>query len=1062
MSLFITDDVQPHTSNLGEINQSKRAVQTRRSALSMSVFAALLGAGWPVAAFPATFDRVITGVQEADSQYDIGAGDGGEWVYKFQDGDTIATATNKIEDSYALNIQNGSSPVVLQAGDNGAGRLNMSTQRAEVGAWGTAMAINVEQGSLTVNGATSAYAQSDDATPLSSSIGIRLYQSTAVFNGDTTIRTSTPGYSQGLWVYQSDVTINGDTAITAQARGESTTGIYNSGGGRSSIRLNGDANITAYGLWPSDNVHGIYNNNANSKLFISGSLDLAATSNGSTVFGIRNQGQLAVGGDATIVTGGPRSAFGIANTYRTARMSFDGDVAISVTNSTGYTPWGLPSAIENVYGRGASINFAQGVNATIATAAQAHAVHNSGIINFLSERDTVMLSASSTCDVCLVYGVRNIGGLINFAGGLDADVSATGEGAAYLIHNIATDGQSGEVRVNKAGQARVSLDGDIVTGSVTNGDGNTFNGITDITLSGADAYLRGRVLGYQDPDISDTLNYHTGATALNFSKGARWIPTGGGDDVNDFGSGGLTLGAGGIIDMASGWGAFSPGSVPAYTLRTLQIDSSTGNAAVTIEDGAQILLLSDIRHGQADQIVFGGGIARFDASGTQHIGVVYDPVLDDTSWVNEATLQTGKQIDAAADITVIDASQAAGGTASLNNVAGLEAGWSQNYENDLVAFTYTPTLKRSEDGSQVRLTGINIHGNGSVTASVADVGNLRRDSIEDESVEASNIAINSHNAYRMADDGIRPSETVLTAADAADSLLGLWIQSFEAARLSGARAFVDADAPHMWINAGGSQRKVDTAYARHYRQDIQTVTLGGERSTDLDKTSLILGASVTQGRSTSRYEQGRGNLTSLGVNVYGGVVGDHGGYLRFGAGTTRLCNNYHATDSQRRYSAGTLRTHAFMTAIETGYPFPLSPSLSLQPQASIATGVLQGDRHQTSTGVSMEMKRTAVTLAKAGATLAYRTRGNALDHEFYLRALRTQTYGGDIDVVATKNGGRISPHSGPSQRSGHEITFGTSMTFNKPQLRMFIEIGRERSSGVTGDWTGMVGVHYRW
>lgn len=250
MSLFITDDVQPHTSNLGEINQSKRSVQTRRSALSMSVFAALLGAGWPVAAFPATFDRVITGEQEADSQYDIGAGDGGEWVYKFQDGDTIATATNKIEDSYALNIRNGSSPVILQAGDNGAGRLNMSTQRAEVGAWGTAMAINVEQGSLTVNGATSAYAQSDDATPLSSSIGIRLYQSTAIFNGNTTIRTSTPGYSQGLWVYQSDVTINGDTAITTQARGESTTGIYNSGGGRSNIRLNGDANITAYGLWP--------------------------------------------------------------------------------------------------------------------------------------------------------------------------------------------------------------------------------------------------------------------------------------------------------------------------------------------------------------------------------------------------------------------------------------------------------------------------------------------------------------------------------------------------------------------------------------------------------------------------------------------------------------------------------------------------------------------------------------------------------------------------------------------------------------------------------------------
>ncbi|QTF08423.1 autotransporter outer membrane beta-barrel domain-containing protein [Brenneria izadpanahii] len=1062
MSLFITDDARPHTSCLSEINANKQSTQTgkRRSALSMSVLAALLGAGWPDAAFPATFDQVITGVREADSQYDTRAGDGGELIYKFQDGDTIATATDKIEDIYAVNMQSGSAPAVFQVGDNGDGLLNISSKRAEVGAWGTAMAINVEQDSLTVNGATSVYAQSDDATPLSSSIGIRIYQSTAIFNGDTTIKTSTPGYSQGLWVYQGDVAINGDTAITAQARGESTTGIYNSGGGRSSISLNGDASITAYGIWPSDNVHGIYNNNANSKLFISGSLDMTATSNGSTVFGIRNQGQLSVGGDATIVAGGPRSAFGIANTYRTAQMRFDGDVAVSVVNSTGYTPWGLPSAIENVYGRGASINFAQGVKATIGTAAQAHAIHNNGIINFLSESDTVMLSASSTCDGCLVYGVRNIGGLINFAGGLDADVAATGAGTAYLIHNIAADGLSGEVRVNKAGQARVSLDGDIVTGSVTNGDGNTFDGITDITLSGDDAYLRGRVLGYQDPDTADALNYHTGATTLNFAKGASWIPTGGGEEVNDFGSGGLTLGAGGIIDMASGWGAFSPGSVPDYRLRTLQIDSSTGNAAVTIEDGAKILLLSDIRNGQADKIVFGGGIARFDASGTQHIGVVYDPVLDDASWVNETTLQTGKQIDAAADITVIDASQAAGGTASLNNVAGLEAGWSQNYENDLVAFTYTPTLERSEDGSQVRLTGINIHGNGSVTASAADVSALRLDNIDDASIDASNIA--SNNAYRIIDGGIRPSATVLTAADAADSLLGLWIQSFESARLSGSRAFVDADAPHVWINAGGSQRKVDTAYARHYRQDIQTATLGGERRIDLDKPALRLGASITQGRSTSRYEQGRGNLASLGVNVYGGVVGDRGGYLRLGAGISRLRNNYHATDSERRYSAGTLRANAFMTSIETGYPFQLSQSLSLQPQASIATGVLQGDRHQTSTGVSMEMKRTAVTIAKAGATLAYRASGNVLDHEFYLRALRTQTYGGDIDVVAAKNGGRISPHSGPSHRGGHEITFGTSMTFNQPQLRMFIEIGRERSSGVTGDWTGVAGIHYRW
>jgi hypothetical protein len=80
------------------------------------------------------------------------------------------------------------------------------------------------------------------------------------------------------------VTFNGKTTVKAQARGSSTSGIYNSGGGSGSMAFNGDLNVSAEGIYPGDNVHGIYNDNGNTRLTVNGNLSLSAVSNGSTVF----------------------------------------------------------------------------------------------------------------------------------------------------------------------------------------------------------------------------------------------------------------------------------------------------------------------------------------------------------------------------------------------------------------------------------------------------------------------------------------------------------------------------------------------------------------------------------------------------------------------------------------------------------------------------------------------------------------------------------------------------------------------------------------------------------
>jgi outer membrane autotransporter protein len=1082
----------------------------RRAVLPMSVLSVIAAMAVPKPAFSAEYTQTVTGDASVDSAYSTSTDASGRLVYAFADGDSIKTATSAVEDINGIKLE-GSQPVVLQVGD-GSGVLNVSAQRAAVGSWGTAFGIDLEGGSnLTVNGKTSVYARSDDATTTvngqaqggSAALGVRIYQAAATFNGDLSIETYTPAYSQGLWVYQGDVTVNGKTTILTQARGASTSGLYNSGGGRSSIVLNGDADITAYGMWPSDNVHGIYNDGINSRLRITGNLNLNATSNGSTVFGIRNQGVLEVDGDAYVSATGPRSALGIANTHRTARMYWHGNVVVEVNQGTNYTPFGLPTAISSIYGRASSMNFDKGVSATITAGAETYGINNNSILNFNSDSDTVYLRAHSNCDGCSVYGISNWGGVITMQGGLDAEASGTGSGKVLLINNMAVDGETGEININAAGKARVALVGDISTASLTNASGTDYAGTTTINFTGDDAFLGGNVTGYVDPDSSDAITYRSGATWLRFADGASWKPTGTGNISADFGAGGLTLATGGIVDMSASWGSFAPGSVPSYSLRTLTINSSTGNGSVTLEDGAKFLLLSDIRNGAADKIVFGSGISSFNATGTQSIGIVYDPVLDDTSWINDAALQVGKWITALSEVDVVDASQAAGGTAKLAAIAGLESSWRQTYENDLIAFSYKPTLALSSDGSKVLLTGIQIIGNGGGSTGGGSTGGGESsggdggsgsggESGGSDSGSGGSSGGDSGGSTGGGETGggssggeessgggtgggsteggtdtpaIRPSETVLTAADAVDGLRSLWLRSADQTRAHAARVATARtdDVASAWVSVTGGRDRVDTAYSRQYTQDVQAVSVGVEQGFLVgDSASLVLGASATQGRAQADYTRGDGKLRSTGLTAYAEVIGGQGAYLWGSIGGSRLRNQYRSLDSEGRRSAGTARADAVLATLEAGWPISIGDAWSLTPQISVSSGTMRGERHVTSTGVTVDVQDADVTQARAGASLARSFSGARTEGELYLKALRLQSFGDDVAITASKDGGEISTETGPERRGGYEFAAGASLSLRGSQLSAFAEAGRQRYTGVTGDWAVSAGVRYRW
>ncbi len=1038
----------------------------RRSAISMSVCAAIATAAPARYALATDYTTPITGNSATDPAYSTSTNGAGSLVYALQNGDTVSASTNQLANLQAVNLVGVTTPVVLQVGSNGTGTLGVSATRTGVTDWGIVHGIDVENGSnLTVNGNTNVSASTDNAN--SEIEGVFVSQGTATFNGNTTISTNTPGYSRGLWIYRGNVTFNGDTTIIVRGKRQLTDGIYNSGGGAGNVTFNGNVKIDTVGMWPSDDVHGIYNDNINTRLTIHGNLDLSAASNGSTVFGIRNQGVLTVDGDMSVTATGPRSALGVANTHRTARLTVGGNVNINVVNTTGYTPFGLPAAIQAHYGTGSSMTFRKGVNATVNAVTTAFGIDNTGVMNFSSASDAVALNVASTCATCSVFGISQNGGATTMAGGAQIKASTTGTGESFSIANAAANGTNATLDINAAGAGKVMLDGDITTANYA-ASSNT--GSTNVVLNTADSYFKGNVVPYSNTGLTtDTTNYVAGATTLSFANGATWVPTGTGNTSNDFGAGGLTLASGGGIDLSRSWGTFAPGSIPTYNLRTVTIDSSAaGGASVNLKDGATFTLLSDVRNGAADKVVFGAGISNFSAAGTQNIKIAYDPVLQDTSWVNASTVKTGKTFSAASPITIVDASAAAGGAARLAAVTGTPGAWTRTYENALVSFTYTPQVAVSSDGNKVLLTGIQIAGNGDGSSTGA-VGNPGATDPTNPTNPATPTVPTLSTGLATSSSGIRPAEAVLTASESVVAMRNLLLRTSALPGTTGTGGMItppqaDNAEGSVWLTPMASRDKTDTSYGRQTSETITSLSLGADRRVyQSDRSTVRVGASITQGNANVGYTRGSGtiNMTSVGVNAT--LQANNGPYVSGGISGATLRNSYNATDLEGTNTSGKFNVKTLGTTLAAGWPFDLGHGVTVEPSTAAVAGVMFGDQSVTSAGVSTDLNRKTFGMVNAGVTLKHTGTNSVGSHEIYGRVAHLETFGSDLSVAASKDGGSITADAAPARRSGYQVALGGSVGFGPAKrLAVTMEAGRQHLSGSSAGWSGLVSVKYRW
>lgn len=1060
-------------------------MRQQRKAIPISIMATL--AALTVGKAKSTvYTTTLTGTA-ADTTYQSGTDANSNLVYSLIDGDSISLTANGAQNVSGIGLQGGTPKIVVQVGADGKGTLTISAIRPAAGSFGSAHAIDVEAGeNLTVNGNTSTIAQTNDPWMYvngswvvgSEGQGLHLDQGTATFNGNLDVNVKTPAWSQGIWIYRGFLTVNGDTNIVNHGPGTNTAGIYNSGGGTGNVVFNGNLGIVSYGDWPNDTVQGIYNDNQNTRITVSGDLNVAATSNGSTVMGIRNQGTIYVKGNATITADGPRSAFGVDDTHASARFHVGGDLKVTVTNTTNYTPFGLPTALSAMYGHTYSfVTLDGGVDLSVSGVTDSYAVNNNTLMTFTSAAKTAVLRASVNCAACNVYGLANHGGTVTLAGGLDVAVSNTGSGGRYAVWNEATDGQDSPLSVNQAGGQSVMVDGDVVTRSLVNAAGTHYTGTTQLNFNDSASFLKGMVLG--GSGTTGTSTYSAGVPILAFANGARWMPTGTGTLVSDFGSGSLSLGSGGGIDLAASWGAFASGSVPVHSLRNLSVDSSTGGATVNLADGATFTLLSDLRNAQADRVNFGAGIATFSATGTQHVRIAYDPVLDDTSWVNVSAIQKGVTIAASSPIVIVDASSAANGTASFLAAAGLTSQWGTTYENALVRYSYVPVVSLSADHKQILLTGIDILGNGSNTgggstgtstsnpsgstgtpttpgASGAGTGSAANTGSSSLTTSPATPGVGATQTI----GAVTPSTGVLVAGDAALALANAWQIDDQAIsrRSESGRLSQLSGASGAWVDTDVGDFTGQSSDGRSYRQHMTSASFGAERLSDFDGGRNALGLVYTHTESHAGLQDGSADLRGDSIGVYDSWNSRHGVFADAVVRVGQLRDSYTSTDAFGSTS-GHYRPLAASVSARAGWRYQADDGGYVEPQVQAAYGSIGSSSYVASDQVHFDVSRDHTFLTRAGVLIGQAFAPAAsIKADMYLRASAVHATGGRPYINASLDGGSV-PVSVPSRHgTAGEVAVGMHLAL-AGRWSVFAEAGKvSKSDAVPNGWRASAGV----
>ncbi|MEZ0296655.1 MAG: hypothetical protein ACAI35_09410 [Candidatus Methylacidiphilales bacterium] len=679
-----------------------------------------------------TYTQTITGTP-SDTAYSTTTDATGKH-YKFQNNDSISVTNNSTQVA-AVNVAAGAPKVWLDPG--GAFTIGAIRSLVTPQVSGRAVGIYANSNTVTVGGPVTVNARDVNAQQQAAAVCLNANGQTAqiVINGNTKLNAVTDssknsGFAQVILTQNfGTITINGD--VTADSRCHHTN--YAINGKTGSFNVHGNLNLKAIGLWPSDNVNGIWNEDINRTFtYVSKNLDIYAESNGSTVMGIRNNGIIAVDGNTKIQAIGPRTSHGIASQHRFSRTLLKGDV--NITASGGFNTFGDTVGIINNGYISTAGRMEIGGETQISAIASNNSVlgiRNTGKLTFFSTTKGIKITANAThtINVHNAYGIQCLGGvsgtIISNAG---MDISATTvKGIAYGIFNTGSivspgplkitvlpsqggttyalyaqegDAADSKMTFNAAGGKDVAIDGKIATSSSA-----TYKGILELKFDTARSYLNGLVTG-----TTTSGTYKVGKPSLEFKNGASWRPPGDGTISNDLGTGSLDLGPGSEVDMGAYWGKFSPGSIPTFAPRTMLVTSTkpaTG-ATVTVGDGATFRITSDLLGyngwATADEIDFGSGIKTLNASGTQKVAISYDPLFAD---IDSTTATAGTIIYAGTPITVVDISDVGNGLSTFDAVIGVEGKWKAN-DDPSVEFSYMPLVALSPDRRQIVLYGIAI------------------------------------------------------------------------------------------------------------------------------------------------------------------------------------------------------------------------------------------------------------------------------------------------------------------------------------------------------------------
>lgn len=1099
---------------------ARAMLQARRQELALSIAVALTCVAVPAEAAATVYTQPVTGVAGNDAPGGTGgynpgysiASNNGTPTYTLANGDAInvESANTRV---VGVDITSSSSSSVIDAT---AGNVSITATR-DVPATGTTggSAIGIyasspqsDPTSVTVNGLISVTAN-DKNSKGSGGIYGNAYAlwaddfASITINGDTTLHASTPGYGRVIYLTGngSRITINGN--LTAESDSNNTNYAI-MGDGRSVLHVSGNVDLTASGIYPSDNVNGIWNPSVSARTEIGGNLKLYAIARGSTVMGIRNNGYIGVSGTTTITAMGNRTAFGVNAGHRLSKTEFFGDATITVQG--GPNRFGDTVGAYNFGGNGGNgyMRFdgnltVTATNGTFEGDSDVLGIDNNGRMTLVTAGKLVRLLPTGNQGTHTAYGIRNG---MSFTAASDVDITVSEKaGATYGVLNVAaadfngalsiakaagstaanhygvvtrpTAGASATTNINQGGGHAVAIQGDVLTASNSGG----FLGTLNLKLDTSGSWLNGLVLADTDGSV--------GAANLVVNNGARWIADGSGTLATDFGAGSLSVGSGSAIDMAASWGSFAPGSVPAYSLRTLQIGSSAGSGAtVSLADGAAFTLLSDVRNGTADKVVFGSGVATFTAQGTQNVRLAYDPALDDTSWINATSLRTGTSILAASPIVIVDASTAANGTANFLAAAGLSGQWSGTYQNALVRFSYTPRVSLSADHRQILLAGIDIAGDGSSTPpsgggttgtgsgggattgsnTGAGSGTTTGGNANTGSGTATSGGTPPATGTAAFDPGagnvaIAPSTGVLVAADAALALTNLWqLDERAVSRRSEASRLDDAPAGSaFWADTDGGSLKGDSADGRSYRQNATSVSAGAEWRADADQGRGTVGVVYTHAQSRADLQNGSADLRGDSIGVYGVWNTGNGLFADAVARTGRLGDNYTSRDAFG-VTSGRYHARASSVSVRVGRRFRGEHGGYIEPQVQAAYGSIGAIGYTASNRVRFDTQRNHSFMSRAGMLFGQSFfLGPTLTGDAYARVAVVHTVGDRPDITASLDGGSLPVILPARHATTREVAVGGRVAFGLT-WSAYAEAGHaSRTDALAGGWRASAG-----